>query len=169
MWSRLQNEWSKASEDESSSHPWTSEFTAFSEPFKEYKFHEDNPMKDMPNAFEEGKKRVAMGDLPGAVLCFEAAVKHDETNADAWFLLGKTQAENEQDPQAIIALKHCLKLDPDNAQALMTLAVSYTNESYLNQACSALKEWLLKNEHYKHLVPPKVEKVSAVPYYVNYE
>lgn len=44
-----------------------------------------------------------------------------------------------QDRQAIVALKKCLQLDPKNLTALMTLAASYTNENYQNQACHALK------------------------------
>ncbi|CAK9812427.1 Peroxisomal targeting signal 1 receptor [Anthophora plagiata] len=150
---RLQNEWEKitSTEELSSKHPWLSEYDTFYDPFKDYEFHEENPMKNLPDALEEGKKRLEAGDLPSAILCFEAAVQQDENNTEAWLLLGKTQAENEQDPLAISALKRCLSLDPANSAALMALAVSYTNESYQNQACITLKEWLLKNEKYKHL------------------
>lgn len=144
-----------SSDDLSSAHPWLTEYETYYDPFKDYEFHETNPMKELPNALAEGKKRLEAGDLPSAVLCFEAAVQQDENNSEAWLLLGKTQAENEQDPLAISALKRCLSLDPSNGIALMALAVSYTNESYQNQACLTLKEWLLKNENYKHLVVMK--------------
>ncbi|XP_043512296.1 peroxisomal targeting signal 1 receptor isoform X2 [Frieseomelitta varia] len=155
---KLQNEWEKisSSEELSSKHPWLSEYDTFYDPFKDYDFHEENPMKNLPNALEEGKKRLEAGDLPSAILCFEAAVQQDENNSEAWLLLGKTQAENEQDPLAISALKRCLSLDPTNGAALMALAVSYTNESYQNQACITLREWLLKNEKYKHLLAEKI-------------
>lgn len=157
---KLQNEWEKISSsgELSSKHPWLSEYDTFYDPFKDYEFHEENPMKNVPNALEEGKKRLEAGDLPSAILCFEAAVQQDEKDSEAWLLLGKTQAENEQDPLAISALKRCLSLDPINGAALMALAVSYTNESYQNQACVTLKEWLLKNEKYKHL---SVRKASS--------
>ncbi|XP_046416641.1 peroxisomal targeting signal 1 receptor isoform X1 [Neodiprion virginianus] len=153
FWTRLQDEWEKisASDEVSTSHPWLSEYEKYYDPFQEYTFTEENVMKDIPNALEEGKKRLEAGDLPSAVLCFEAAVQQEKDNSDAWLLLGKTQAENEQDPLAISALKHCLSLDPTNSVAMMTLAVSYTNESYQNQACITLKEWLMKNEKYKNL------------------
>lgn len=148
---KLQNAWEKISDDLKSKHPWISEYDEFYDPFKEYEFQENNPMKDLPDALEEGKKRLEAGDLPSAILCFEAAVQQNDNNPEAWLLLGKTQAENEQDPSAITALKRCLTLDPANAAALMALAVSYSNESYQNQACITLKEWILKSEKYKHL------------------
>lgn len=157
LWKQFQDEWDKASADGlSSTHPWVSEFDTYYDPFnKEYEFCETNPMKDLPNALAEGKKRLEAGDLPSAVLCFEAAVQQDENNVEAWLLLGKTQAENEQDPLAISALNRCLCLEPCNNVALMALAASYANESYQKQACLTLKEWLLKNEKYKHLSVPQ--------------
>lgn len=153
LWKRFQDEWDKISPDGlSSTHPWVSEFDTYYDPFnKEYDFSETNPMKDLPNALAEGKRRLEAGDLPSAVLCFEAAAQQDENSIEAWLLLGKTQAENEQDPLAISALNRCLCLDPSNSVALMALAASYANESYQKQACLTLKEWLLKNEKYKHL------------------
>ncbi|XP_076284894.1 peroxisomal biogenesis factor 5 [Lasioglossum baleicum] len=155
---KFQNEWDKimSSEKVSSKHSWLSEYDTYYDPFKEYELHEENPMTDVPNPLEEGKKRLEAGDLPSAILCFEAAAKQNENDPEVWLLLGKTQAESEQDPLAIAALKRCLTLDPMNSTALMALAVSYTNESYQNQACLTLKEWLLKNEKYKHLSPKKI-------------
>lgn len=75
---------------------------------QKYKFAEENAMADHPDALEEGKKRVAAGDIPSAVLCFEAAAKTSPDNAMVWQLLGTTQAENEQVCTFFAARdKHC--------------------------------------------------------------
>jgi len=63
---------------------------------KDYCFTPDNEMLLIENPMAEGKRRLKIGELPTAVLCFEAAVKQDSSNAEAWQLLGTTQAENEQ-------------------------------------------------------------------------
>ncbi|XP_021935209.1 peroxisomal targeting signal 1 receptor isoform X2 [Zootermopsis nevadensis] len=162
FWAKLQDEWQKlAKGGELGDHPWISEFSEYYDPFKEYHFQADNPMKAIDSALEEGKQKLEAGDLPSAALCFEAAVQQNETNSEAWQLLGTTQAENEQDPAAIAALKKCLELEPSNLIALMALSVSYTNEGYQNQACHALREWLHQNPKYSDLVPKSEDITSS--------
>lgn len=53
-------------------------------------------MFDVNDPLARGKELLNQGDLPSAVLCFEAAVKKEPENVEAWLLLGITQAENEQ-------------------------------------------------------------------------
>lgn len=132
---------------------WDSEFNDFSAEFKEYNFSKENPMSSISDPLEEGKRMLLVGDLPSAVLCFEVAAQQQPDNPLAWQLLGTTQAENEQDPQAIAALKKCILLQSDNLTALLALSVCYTNENYQNQACQALKEWLRMNPKYSDIVP----------------
>ncbi|XP_042872405.1 peroxisomal targeting signal 1 receptor-like isoform X1 [Penaeus japonicus] len=155
FWQNLKEEWEKmAREDDLEEHPWLSEFNSSSlEPFKDYKFEEDNPLKDHPDPLTEGKKCLEAGDLPSAVLLFEAAAQQNPQNPETWLLLGAAHAENEQDPAAISALRRCVELDQNNSVAWMALATSYTNESYQTLACNALKEWIRTNPEYAQLVP----------------
>lgn len=75
---------------------------------QDYSFTPNNEMESLENPLAEGKRRLENGELPTAVLCFEAAVKQDSSNAEAWQLLGITQAENEQ--VSLFAFKNILSL-----------------------------------------------------------
>lgn len=162
FWERLQDEWRSISENDSQ-HPWLTDFSEFYDPYKEYKFDEENPMTNVENAFEKGKAFLAQGDIPSAVLCFEAAVKQDPENPEIWELLGFSQAENEKDPNAIAALNKALSFNPNNMPVLMALAVSYTNESMQNHALKMLVKWMKCNPKYEALVPPHMLQSQETP------
>ncbi len=82
-------------------HPW---LTEFQEKMADYTFHEDNPLLDVSDPLAEGLRKRAEGDLPSAVLLFEAEVQARPDSVQGWLYLGSTQADNEQDLPAIAAL-----------------------------------------------------------------
>ncbi|VDI58508.1 peroxin-5 [Mytilus galloprovincialis] len=155
FWEKLQKHWEDVDKTTNDGHPWLTEFEQ-TDPYKEYKFEEENPLIDHENPFQAGIDKLQEGDIPNAVLLFEAAVQKNEQHAEAWQYLGTTQAENEQEPAAIAALKKCLELNSSNLTALMSLAVSYTNESLAGHACQTLKLWLKNNPKYSHMVPASI-------------
>lgn len=124
---------------------------------KEYTFTEGNVMLENKSALEIGKEKLKIGDIPGAVLCFEAACQQQPDSAEAWFLLGTTQAENEQDPLAITALKKSLDIDPRQLEAYITLAAAYTNENMPKYAFNSLLDWLKASPKYSDLFPQDID------------
>jgi peroxin-5 len=132
-------------------HPWLDDFAEYSEQ-REYRFQEDNHLREVVNALEEGKRRLREGDLPSAVLLFEAEVQRHPDSVEGWQCLGTTQANNEQEAAAIAAFRRCLELSPSNLPAHLGLAVSYTNESQQKRALESLRNWLCHNPKYSHLV-----------------
>ncbi|XP_046462391.1 peroxisomal targeting signal 1 receptor-like isoform X2 [Daphnia pulex] len=158
FWSQLQQDWEKAADDNPASYGWLKETQQ--DPLSEYTFEAENPYQDNADPYNTGLQKRLEGDLPSAILLFEAALKKDPEHVKAWEVLGLTLAENEQDPGAITAYKRCLALEPTNLVAMMGLAVSYTNESYQLQACQALEDWLRNNPKYGHLTSPSSARVN---------
>ncbi|XP_050670330.1 peroxisomal targeting signal 1 receptor [Leptidea sinapis] len=152
MAEKFKDEWAKLSE---LNDYWSSESAnGISE---EYAFREGNVMLENKNALELGKERLKMGDIPGAVLCFEAAAQQQPDSAEVWFLLGTTQAENEQDPYAITALKKSLAIDPRQIEANITLAAAFTNENMPKFAYLSLINWIRGSSKYNDLLPQDIK------------
>ncbi|RNA09874.1 Peroxisomal targeting signal 1 receptor [Brachionus plicatilis] len=150
-WNDLQNEWN-AIASENPDQSWLDDFQKVFDSYRNYEFDKENPLTMHPNPFEEGLERLKAHDIVNAVLLFEVAVQKDPENTLAWEYLGRTQVENEQDPQAIRALRKCLELTPDNLIALSTLATSYTNESMQRLAFDSLVKWVQNHPSYSHLL-----------------
>ena len=123
-----------------------------SEAMKTDEAKEDEENDDFEEYIRRGLAKLEVGDIPAAILLFEAAAATAPSSARAWLLLGTAQAKNENDRKAIGAMKRCLALDPANLEALLCLAISFTNESQTAEACAALREWLAAHPKYGHLL-----------------
>lgn len=125
-----------------------------------YTERERDSSKSAEEALEEGIKHREAGRLTRAVECFEDALNRLETDgltkdrrATAWYLLGVSHAETDDDTRAIQALRQGLSEwsgkavgdrrgdNPHVWQSLIALAVSYTNELELGKALLHMKEW----------------------------
>ncbi|XP_063359210.1 peroxisomal targeting signal 1 receptor [Cydia amplana] len=157
MAEKYKDEWAKLSDGLNSDY-WSTE--AANGIAEDYAFTEGNVMLENKNALELGKEKLKMGDIPGAVLCFEAACQQQPDSAEAWFMLGTTQAENEQDPLAITALKKSLQIDPRQLEAYITLAAAYTNENMPKYAFMSLIDWLKASPKYNDLLPQDIDPKS---------
>uniref|UniRef100_A0A665V460 Peroxisomal biogenesis factor 5-like b n=1 Tax=Echeneis naucrates TaxID=173247 RepID=A0A665V460_ECHNA len=155
FWDKMQAEWEELARrnwlEDSEGQPQSSPSVSPGE--QVYRFNTKNPYREWSNAFAVGQERARDGDLNTAVLLLEAAILQDPQDAEAWQVLGMTQAENENEQAAIVSLQRCLELRPNNLQALMALAVSFTNNGKQHEACDALRGWISHNPRYKHLVP----------------
>lgn len=174
FWANLEQEWQSMAEQNklTGQHPWLDDYEDFQSELDKYTFQDDNPLLQGQNHpgedyLEEGKQKLQEGDLPSAVLLFEASVQQNPENPEAWFLLGTSQAKNERDTSAIAALLQTLRLDPGNAEAIIALAASFTNESMQMHGCLALQDWIAVKEAAKHpgggaiLGQPKLQILST--------
>ncbi|WRT69960.1 uncharacterized protein IL334_006951 [Kwoniella shivajii] len=80
------------------------------------------------------------------VLELEASVQQTPSSHEAWYNLGLKQQENEREESAILALSKTIQLEPDYRPAYLALAVSYTNESEGEAACTMLEKWITLGE-----------------------
>lgn len=107
-------------------------------------------LKDAGTDFmTEGMKHFNNGNIAEAILCFDSELKNvDMDNADAWLMLGKCNAENDEDRKAIVCLENAVERDPYSSEALLALGVSYVNELNHDAALNHLKNYVTNNPKY---------------------
>ncbi|KAG0741067.1 hypothetical protein G6F57_011051 [Rhizopus arrhizus] len=146
----FENVWQNIRDQLAEDEDWEDEFgnfnmgeTVYKPDLGEYVFEANNPYLNHPNPLAEGLRLLEQGgSLSETALAFEAVVQKEPNHSEAWTHLGNVQAQNEKEEPAIRALERAIEADPGNLQALMSLAVSYTNESYDHAAYQTLERWI---------------------------
>eukprot|EP00833_Pecoramyces_ruminatium_P009517 jgi/Orpsp1_1/1183549/evm.model.c7180000085694.1 len=119
--------------------------------YSDYIFQKNNPFI-LNNTIPTLEEALSFNNLVESILAFEAIVQTDSKNANAWLQLGNRQQENEREPQAISALKKATELNPKLLDAWLSLAISYSNEEYIENAYDSLESWILNSDKYNHLL-----------------
>mmetsp|Transcript_21522 Transcript_21522/g.61703 ORF Transcript_21522/g.61703 Transcript_21522/m.61703 type:complete len:474 (-) Transcript_21522:34-1455(-) len=133
-----------------------------------YEFSEvsaPHPVEDtlrMTNYFDEGMKHFDAGNMSEAIGAFETELRHvDADNSDAWRMLGRCHAENDQDRKAIACLERAVDRDPYSVEALLLLGTSYVNELDHPRALRNLKAWATHNPMYAGMELPSLEGAAS--------
>lgn len=138
----------------------TNDATNLAEPYntdkrahQHYEFSDESSnytLKDSSADFmTEGMQHFKNGNIAEAILCFESELKNvDMDNSDAWLMLGKCNAENDEDRKAIVCLENAVERDPYSSEALLALGVSYVNELNHENALNHLKNYVTNNPNY---------------------
>ena len=140
---------------------WAGEFAGFESGFSStggYQMAPNNPFLTDVDSFAKGRQLFQQGLLTESMLAIEAECTRRPDNVDAWTLLGKVNAENDDDIQAIEAMKRGLAVDPNSLELLLSLGVAYTNEFDQKNAVEYLRRWLGTNPRYQ-----AVMRDAAIP------
>lgn len=167
---QFENVWQNIRDQMADDNDWEDEFGNFNNggaiykpDLGEYVFETHNPFLTHPDPMSEGLRLLEQGgSLSEAALAFEAELQKNPVNSEAWMHLGNVQAQNEKEEPAIRALEKAIETDPGNLQALMSLAVSYTNESYDHAAYQTLERWI--TQKYPNLVGNQQLPEAASPF-----
>jgi len=134
---------------------WADEFSGLGSGFGStggYQMAPNNPFLTDVDSFAKGRQLFQQGLLTESMLAIEAECTRRPNNVDAWTLLGKVNAENDDDVQAIEAMKRGLAVDPNSLELLLSLGVAYTNEFDQKNAVGYLRRWLLTHPRYQAMM-----------------
>ena len=124
--------------------------------------HPDEDALRKTNYFDEGMKHFDAGNMTEAIRAFETELRHvDADNSDAWRMLGRCHAENDQDRKAIACLERAVDRDPYSVEALLLLGTSYVNELDHPRALRNLKSWATHNPTYAGMELPSIEGAAS--------
>jgi len=154
---RVPNEWAAEFEDLQRQNPewmenvWDQVQNSSLATRGKYRFTDPNPYLGRHALQETATQLAKDGVLSEAVLAVEAWVRENPQNSDAWYQLGRIQAENDDDQQAIAAMSKAHEVNPQNTDVLLALAVSHANELDQDEALGHARGWLLSQPRFQHI------------------
>ena len=119
--------------------------------FTDYVFDPVNPYIGCADPQLVAQEAMMKGEICESILALEAVVLRDPEAADAWALLGKLNAENDEDGRAVAALVRACSIDPYNLEAMLSLGISLINGKKQENAMELLVKWIEHNPNYMHL------------------
>ena len=90
-----------------------------------------------------GLDYVLLDDYPDAIHWLERAVQMDDSNAKAWYALGRSYYTQSRFGEAEPAFKKTLALDPENLKATENLGLVYDAENKVGDADASFKAAIL--------------------------
>jgi peroxin-5 len=129
-----------------------------------YEFEKNNPFMDPSTSTRSPLADAKMlleqnGSLSEAALLLEAAIQKGELGEggyEAWILLGETRNMDEREDAGMKALSEGVRLAESaggNGAGMLSLAISFTNESYDRGSYSTLLRWI-QTRFPDHPIPP---------------
>lgn len=83
---------------------------------------------------------VLLGDFPDAQKWFAEVTRQAPEDSDAWYLLGRTQYNEDQFKDSIASFDRCLKLRPRYIEAENNLGLAWQALNKLNEATAAFRQ-----------------------------
>ena len=116
-----------------------------------YTFQTENKYSACSNCYDLAIEKERIGETDEAILLLEMEVQRTPEHSEAWGLLGRLHAKNDEDSRAIAAMLRGLEIDPYNLDLLMSLGISCTNEFDEAQALNYLKTWIQHHPLYAEI------------------
>jgi peroxin-5 len=118
---------------------------------QDYMFEINNPYIGNPNAKAIAEAFILNGDINNSLLALESVVIHNPEDVNAWILIGKFNAENDEDARSISALYKAYEIDNYSLEAILSLGISLINGKQQENALKFLLKWIETNPNYLHL------------------
>ena len=110
----------------------------------------------------EAAKVFDEGDSVQAARAFTRIVKADDSNSEAWRMLGQCHADNDDDRKAVRCLAAAVDKDGSNLKALASIGVALFNEGQADRALLMLRQWVTQHPDYKPLSDTSAVTVDEV-------